>query len=165
MVKKLTKKDNKKKKPMAKKAVSAVKKTVKKVSRPVVKKVVKKPTKKVVAKSLVKKVVKKTPKKTKTSVVKKPKISKDQLADRANNLVVRGRQRGFVTFSEILKEFPNVETDIDFLEELYARFEEAHIDVIEEGGLLDDEPEILEKVKGAKILENFLMVIMELEKF
>jgi len=156
MVKKLTKKDNKKKKPMAKKAVSAVKKTVKKVSRPVVKKVVKKPTKKVVAKSLVKKVVKKTPKKTKTSVVKKPKISKDQLADRANNLVVRGRQRGFVTFSEILKEFPNVETDIDFLEELYARFEEAHIDVIEEGGLLDDEPEILEKVKGAKILENSL---------
>ncbi len=37
-----------------------------------------------------------------------------------------------------MKEFPHIENDIFFLEDLYAQFEEAGIDVLEEGGLLDD---------------------------
>lgn len=164
-MKKAIKKDNKKKKAMVKKAVSAKKKTVKKVvkksSRPVVKQV-KKPAKKTVKKAA----VKKPASKQKGKNIKKPargasaaktdKLGKEQLAERANNLVARGRQRGFVTFSEILKEFPNVETDLEFLEDLYARFEESHVDVIEEGGLLDDEQEVLEKVRGGRISESSL---------
>src|SRR3989344_75764 len=47
-------------------------------------------------------------------------------------------QRGFVTYGEILKEFPLIEADLPFLEQLYERFELAGIDVIEESGFLDD---------------------------
>jgi len=32
--------------------------------------------------------------------------------------MVRGRQRGFVTMTEILKPFPTIESDVMFLEEV-----------------------------------------------
>ncbi len=47
-------------------------------------------------------------------------------------LIKRGRTRGFITETEILKFFPNVEKDIEALEKLYDRLEEADIK-IEEG--------------------------------
>ncbi|HJL55649.1 MAG TPA: sigma-70 family RNA polymerase sigma factor, partial [Candidatus Paceibacterota bacterium] len=50
----------------------------------------------------------------------------------------KGRQRGFVTYDEILKEFPSIETDIIFLEELYEKFGAAKTDVLESSGMLDD---------------------------
>ena len=150
----MAKKTVKKAKSVKKKPVKKmVKKTAKKTVKKIVKKAVKKPAKKTV-KKVARPVAKKTVKKAVES--KKPasakgsgavKQSADQLETKAASLVARGRQRGFVTFSEILKEFPNVETDIEFLEDLYARFEEAHVDVIEEGGLLEDDTEILEKIK------------------
>jgi RNA polymerase primary sigma factor len=52
-------------------------------------------------------------------------------------LIEKGKERGYVTYSEILKSFPHVETDIDFLESLYERFSIAGVDVLE-GGMLED---------------------------
>ncbi len=56
---------------------------------------------------------------------------------KAEALMVQGRQRGFVTYDEILKAFPTVEDDVMFLEELYEKFASASIDVLEGGGMLD----------------------------
>ncbi|MBY0293882.1 sigma-70 family RNA polymerase sigma factor [Patescibacteria group bacterium] len=64
---------------------------------------------------------------------------------KAETLMASGRQRGFVTYDEILKVFPNIETDVEFLEELYDKFSTAHIDVLEGGGMLEIESEPLEK--------------------
>ncbi len=58
---------------------------------------------------------------------------------RANKLVNKGRDRGFVTYDEILKEFPQIENDIIFLDELYSKFTAANVDVLEGGGLLEVE--------------------------
>jgi RNA polymerase primary sigma factor len=58
---------------------------------------------------------------------------------RANKLITRGRDRGFVTYDEILKEFPQIENDIIFLDELYSKFTSANVDVLEGGGLLEIE--------------------------
>jgi len=55
----------------------------------------------------------------------------------ADELLKKGRERGYVTYSEILKSFPHVEDDVDFLEELYERFAVAGVDVLE-GGILED---------------------------
>src|SRR3989338_4014227 len=60
---------------------------------------------------------------------------------KAEGLMARGRERGFVTYDEILKQFPNIETDVLFLEELYEKFSTARIDVLEGGGLLEVETE------------------------
>ncbi len=80
---------------------------------------------------------------TKKIPAQKPKKTKDaaQWKEKANRLISKGRARGFITFNEIIKEFPQIENDIFFLDELYGRFSEAGIDVLESGGLLNIEPE------------------------
>src|SRR3989338_9218640 len=64
-------------------------------------------------------------------------------------LLKRGRERGFVTYTEILGSFPNIEDDINFLEELYRKFEDASIDVLE-GKELIEVPEEVAKAPGRK---------------
>jgi len=66
---------------------------------------------------------------------------KDNLVQRADTLLHRGKARGFVTYGELLREFPQVENDILFLDELYQKFADAGVDVLEEGGLLDTSPD------------------------
>lgn len=128
----------------------AVKKTVKKA--PVKKATVAK--KKAVSKKPVKKAVKKSTRSKSPSVI----IHKKELTDKSQTtaekveqkvmrLISKGRQRHFVTYTELLKEFPNIENDIIFLDDLYAKLEELGIDVLEEGGLLDDESLIVDKSK------------------
>ena len=86
--------------------------------------------------------------KSKKTIVKKPatkevKMSKaDKAKDfesKANKLIQKGRDRGFVTYDEILKEFPQIENDIIFLDELYSKLVSANVDVLEGGGLLEVE--------------------------
>ena len=67
----------------------------------------------------------------------------NQIEQKSNRLMSKGRERGFVTYDEILKEFPTIEDDILFLEELYERFNVASIDVLEGGGMLEDKSEEL----------------------
>ena len=52
-------------------------------------------------------------------------------------LMSKGKERGYITFDEILKEFPTVEDDIIFLDELYEKLSGSGIDVLEGGGLLE----------------------------
>ena len=55
----------------------------------------------------------------------------------AEQLIEKGKERGYVTYSEILKSFPHIEDDVNFLESLYERFSIAGVDVLE-GGMLED---------------------------
>ncbi len=74
---------------------------------------------------------------------KKAAAKQEEMERKADALVAKGKERGFVTYDEILKEFPTVEDDLMFLEELYDKFSTAGVDVLEGGGLLDvhvDEP-------------------------
>jgi len=103
--------------------------------------------------------MKKAKKITKKKIVKakktavKPAVSKKapvknkakEFEAKANKLLGKGKERGFVTYDEILKEFPTIETDIIFLDELYAKFSVAGIDVLEGGGILEMEPEVAPK--------------------
>jgi RNA polymerase primary sigma factor len=108
----------------------AVKKPVKKVAAKAAKKVV--PKKKPVVKKPVKKVVK--------ALAKKAVPAKGKGAEKAvtaEQLIEKGKERGYVTYSEILKAFPHIEDDVNFLESLYERFAGAGVDVLE-GGMLED---------------------------
>lgn len=102
-----------------------------------------------------------TPKSTKTSVVKKTVAKKAALkiikkpvkiskADKereikATELMKMGRDRGYVTYDDILRFFPVIEKDVQFLDELYERFSIANIDVLRSGGMLggDQSAELL----------------------
>ncbi|OHA59701.1 MAG: RNA polymerase sigma factor RpoD [Candidatus Vogelbacteria bacterium RIFOXYD1_FULL_46_19] len=84
------------------------------------------------------------------------KSSKEELTERVAILIRKGRQRGFVTYNELLKEFPAIENNIIFLEDLYAQFDEAGIDVLEEGGLLDDIAEVPSRGRSSHGSESSL---------
>lgn len=120
-------------------------------------KTVKKPASKKVAKKPVEKSAKASPKKTAKKTAPKPKSQKSAtgkgkqtpkdkaLYERADALLAKGKERGFVTYSEILKEYPDIERNIIFLEELYDMFGEAGVDVLEGGNLLEDLDESLDE--------------------
>ena len=99
----------------------------------VIKKVIKKTPKP--AKKVIKKVVKKIPKPIKKLTVAQKKT--EDLEKKANELIEKGRKRGFITYDELLKTFPDIENNILFLDELYDKFNTAGIDVLEGGNLLD----------------------------
>lgn len=53
-------------------------------------------------------------------------------------LITKGKERGFITYDEILKEFPNIENDVILLEEIYDECATANVDILEGGRLLDE---------------------------
>ena len=69
----------------------------------------------------------------------------DEQSKKAEQLLARGREIGFITYDEILKAFPTIESDVEFLEELYDKFQTAHIDVLEGGGMLEITEDPVEK--------------------
>jgi len=168
VIKKVIKKVAKTAKTVAKKTVA--KKTIKKVaatkntsksSKKVAKKKVfakKKPAKTAVKKNTfkkgdvrsAKKLMSKKPITEKKAIVKKSTVKKvvpKKLTHRekilelkATELMKLGRERGYVTYDELLRSFPEIEKDVMFLDELYERFSVAGIDVLKSGGMLGDDP-------------------------
>ena len=61
--------------------------------------------------------------------------------DLVQALIEKGKGRGFITYDEILREFPTIEDDLHFLDVLYERFQNIGIDVLEGGGRLEKEVE------------------------
>jgi RNA polymerase primary sigma factor len=70
-------------------------------------------------------------------------------------LIARGKNRGFLTDSEILVVFPTIEEDVDFLDEIYKRLDQENIKVIEVDQLIDTSP---------KTATNFEKEMAELER-
>ncbi|MFH1671749.1 MAG: sigma-70 family RNA polymerase sigma factor [Candidatus Portnoybacteria bacterium] len=87
-----------------------------------------KPTKTTKKKVQPKKVVKKrAPVKRKVARRKKGSITDEKI----QNLINRGRERGFVTESELLNLIPRIEEDISGLERAYDQLRENNINIIE----------------------------------
>lgn len=165
------------KKPTTKK--KGVKKPIKKKSAKIKKKKTgkKKPTKR---KTVIKKTQRKAKKTTKKKVSKKlskkskprkkeilPRISPERIDIKykaQKELFDRGKSRGFITYQEILKFFPQAEEDILGLEEIYQFLESKGIkikeapELLKEPKLLDEEmsPEHLSEVDA---IQNYLKEI------
>ncbi len=166
------------------------KKIVKKVIKSTPKKVVKTTAKKVVAKKVkvvkkpIKKVVKKAVKVVKKVVVKKVAVKKvaapkakstaasrkaGDLEAKSNEVIEKGKKRGFVTYDEIIKTFPDIESNIFFLDELYEKLSVAGIDVLEGGNLLDmdgtTEKAALKYSKDKETYDSIQMYLKEIGQY
>lgn len=121
--------------------MSAKKITKKQKAKKVVKTSKKAPSRKVSGVKSAKKVVSKPSKAAAKSTAKPEKVvaapKNKKLEDAVKRLIHKGKERGFVTYDGILKEFPTIEEDLNFLDDLYSRLSVAGIDVLEGGGLLD----------------------------
>jgi len=97
------------------------------------KSVKKKPAKKkVTARKSSRLALSRTPKRP-TKAEEKLKLNEEALEE----LIAKGRPRGFVTDGEILHTFPKIEESVLFLDEVYDRLEKAGIKVVETGGLIE----------------------------
>src|SRR3990167_1432706 len=97
--------------------------------------------------------IKKTAKSNKPAVkAKKPASSAgkskktEEIKIKINNLLKKGKARGFVTYGEIIKEFPHIEEDVALLDTIYDTFSESSVDVIESKDMIESE-----EVDGKKL--------------
>jgi len=147
----------------------AKKKTVKQTKKIIAKKKALKPAKKKVVK------VKKAPAKkvnssTKTSA-KQTAVGKKifELEEKSNIIVEKGKKRGFITYDEIIKIFPDIENNILFLDELYEKLSVAGVDVLEGGNLLDMEGDTdklaLKYSKDSQTYDSIQMYLKEIGQY
>ncbi len=132
-------------------AVKAKKKTVAKKPLKTKRRVAKKTVKKK-AKVVRKRPAKRAKPKKKTGANRKE--IKQKKFDQVEDLLYRGKQRGFVTEDEILHIIPDAEKEIDRLEELYERLEKQNIRVASSDEMIKMETDKisndLEKEKNSK---------------
>lgn len=140
------KKNTRKIKPKKTNGKKKVKKSAaKKAKRAVVKKA-KNPKKKVKKSIKPKKTVSKKAKRVHQARRSRKKRKIDFALGSIDELMAQGRQRGFITEAEILHAIPEVEQDIERLEQLYDDLKGANIKIIDEGDLLTAESkEVVER--------------------
>lgn len=174
--KRMMKSPKKRREPVSRKKMNG-KKTVKRKSRNINKKSKKKTTK-LKKKTKRKIVAKKTKRKTsgKKKIIKKRKTRKREILTHTSKkriaikekakkeLLDRGKPRGFITYQEVLKFFPQAEEDILGLEEIYQFLENKGVKVKEAPELLK-EPKLLaeemspEHLSEVDAIQNYLKEI------
>lgn len=102
--------------------------------------------KKIIRKKKVAAKKKKLARRKKTSASKKTKITQEQIGA----LVKKGAERGFLTTSEILNFFPNIENNVEDLEKIYDLLKENSIEIKEVKEYL--EPKLQKEKKSKKII-------------
>ena len=58
--------------------------------------------------------------------------------EKIQTILKRGRERGFVTYAEVLYYFPTIENEILLLEELYKRLEQENVEVLESREFIEE---------------------------
>ncbi|MBI5139289.1 sigma-70 family RNA polymerase sigma factor [Candidatus Nomurabacteria bacterium] len=137
------------------------KKKIKKASK--VKNKLKKKVKKTFKKKTAKKKVALAVKKDKKLTASQKKI--EDLNRIADELIAKGRKRGFITYDEILKTFPNIENNILFLDELYEKFSIAGIDVLEGGNLLNLDTDLDKDLNKSGMHDSIQMYLKEIGQY
>lgn len=102
------------------------------------------------------------PKKEGVKVEEKKKSTREELADQ---LLIKGKERGFITYDEIIKYFPTIESDITFLEELYEKFSSAKVDVLEGGNLLDMDDDLAKMAKESSNHDSIQIYLREIGQY
>jgi RNA polymerase primary sigma factor len=140
------------------------------------KKVVKSAKKKTTSKSQKKnnkttKTKKTSAKKTELSSSKKTSVEKKilELEEKSNQIIEKGKKRGFITYDEIIKIFPDIENNILFLDELYEKLSVSGVDVLEGGNLLDVEGDTdklaLKYSKDSQTYDSIQMYLKEIGQY
>jgi RNA polymerase primary sigma factor len=105
--------------------------------------------------------IKTGPNKPKAEVKTKKALTREQNEE---ELLAKGKERGFITYDEIIKYFPSIELDILYLEELYEKINQAGIDILEGGNLLDMDDD-LTKLGGDSTHDSIQMYLREIGQY
>jgi RNA polymerase primary sigma factor len=114
---------------------------------------------------------KKTHKEVHLSGAKKLSLEKklQELEQKSDSIVEKGKKRGFITYDEIIKIFPDIENNILFLDELYEKLSVAGVDVLEGGNLLDMDGDMdklaLKYSKDSQTYDSIQMYLKEIGQY
>ena len=114
---------------------------------------------------MVKKEVKKATKKEakKVTVKRKKKVISVISPERLDELIKKGKTRGFITFGEILNFFPNIEDNIMELDSMFEKLEQLSIEVKESRGYLDTtEPPKKKKRSSLRKIDSIQSYLKEI---
>jgi len=104
--------------------------------------------------------------KKKATVKKRSRSRKKQLIteEKIQELIERGRARGFVTESELLQLSPRIENDIEGLERVYELLKENNVEIIEttEFLSLDKKPTAAKDKLSPEMFDNIQMYLREI---
>ncbi|MCX6759649.1 MAG: sigma-70 family RNA polymerase sigma factor [Candidatus Nealsonbacteria bacterium] len=84
--------------------------------------------------------------------------------EKFQKLIKRGKERGFVTYSEILYYFGDIEKDIKGLEKLYENLEKEGIEVKEAKGLISLEEKVGKRKEAEARIDPIQMYLKEIGK-
>ena len=117
-----------------------------------------------------KKTIKKSVKKVTKKPVKKKRVSRRKkifTQERINELFAKSKKRGFVTTSEILHFFPDLEKDINGLENLFEELDKEGIDITETKEFLkieDDSSDLKISAKDKVKIDPIQLYLKEIGK-
>ncbi len=106
--------------------------------------------------------IKTGPSKPKAEVKTKKVLTRDQNEE---ELLAKGKERGFITYDEIIRYFPTIETDILYLEELYEKISSAGIDILEGGNLLDMDDDLTKLAGSDSTHDSIQMYLREIGQY
>ncbi|MEI6580956.1 MAG: sigma-70 family RNA polymerase sigma factor [bacterium] len=89
----------------------------------------------------------------------------EELNRLSDELVKKGHKRGFITYDEILKTFPDIENNILFLDGLYEKFAIAGIDVLEGGNLLNLDLDVDANLNKSTMHDSIQMYLKEIGQY
>ncbi|HLP86434.1 MAG TPA: sigma-70 family RNA polymerase sigma factor [Candidatus Paceibacterota bacterium] len=127
--------------------------------------------KKVSVKTTKKSSSKKNSQSSNKTLTKKSSVEKkiQDLEEKSNSIIEKGKKRGFITYDEIIKIFPDIENNILFLDELYEKLSASGVDVLEGGNLLDVEGDTdkiaLKYSKDAQTYDSIQMYLKEIGQY
>jgi RNA polymerase primary sigma factor len=81
------------------------------------------------------------------------------------SLIVKGKERGFITYDEIIKTFPTLEDDIEFIEALYEKFAQAKIDILESSNKLDLDEDLTKLGKDDSNYDSIQIYLREIGQY
>ena len=84
--------------------------------------------------------------------------------EKFQKLITKGKERGFVTYSEILYYFGDIEKDIKGLEKLYENLEKEGIEVKEAKGLISLEEKVGKRKEAEARIDPIQMYLKEIGK-
>lgn len=107
-----------------------------------------------------KKKIAKTKVKTKVSKVSNEKLEKEA------EIIKKGKERGFITYDDIIKIFPDLEKDVSYLDELYEKLSVAGVEILDgSSNLLNIDEDINDIVSSEANRDSIQIYLKEIGQY
>ena len=101
----------------------------------------------------------------KTKVVTKLSRTEIEKIEKEAEIIKKGKERGFITYDDIIKIFPDLERDITFLDELYEKLSAAGVDILDGSNLLDMDEDMARLAKDDANHDSIQIYLKEIGQY